>query len=58
MGEYTAQLVAEKRRYPADDLISQLIASEDEGDQLNQDEFMSMIPLLIFAGHETTSNLI
>ncbi|OYD07136.1 cytochrome P450 family protein [Paludifilum halophilum] len=57
-GEYTAQLVADKRQHPADDLISQLIAIEEEGDRLSEDELLSMITLLIFAGHETTSNLI
>ncbi|WP_238546072.1 cytochrome P450 [Tumebacillus flagellatus] len=56
-GEYNAQLVAEKRRNPADDLISQLIAIEEEGDRLDEAELLSMISLLIFAGHETTSNL-
>ncbi|CAM3120489.1 cytochrome P450 [Paenibacillus taichungensis] len=57
-GDYTAQLVAEKRKHPADDLISQLIAIEEEGDRLSEPELLSMITLLIFAGHETTSNLI
>lgn len=57
-GAYTAQLVAEKRRQPADDLISQLVAIEEEGDRLSEAELLSMITLLIFAGHETTSNLI
>ncbi len=57
-GEYTARLVADKRQHPADDLISQLIAIEEEGDRLNEAELLSMITLLIFVGHETTSNLI
>ncbi|WP_405083002.1 cytochrome P450 [Paenibacillus chitinolyticus] len=57
-GEYTAQLVADKRRRPADDLISRLIEMESEGDRLSEAELLSMITLLIFAGHETTSNLI
>lgn len=57
-GEYTARLVASKRQQPADDLISQLIAIEEEGDRLTETELVSMITLLIFAGHETTSNLI
>jgi len=56
--EYTAKLVEEKRKLPSDDLISQLIVIEEEGDRLNQDELISMITLLVFAGHETTSNLI
>ncbi|GHO45680.1 cytochrome P450 family protein [Ktedonospora formicarum] len=57
-GEYTAQLVAQKRKQPGDDLISQMIAIEEEGDRLSEAELFSMITLLIFAGHETTSNLI
>jgi cytochrome P450 len=57
-GEYAVRLVADKRRHPADDLISQLIAIEEEGDRLSEAELLSMITLLIFAGHETTSNLI
>jgi cytochrome P450 len=57
-GDYTARLVAEKRQQPADDLISQLIAIEEEGDRLSESELLSTITLLIFAGHETTANLI
>lgn len=56
--EYTAQLVAEKRLRPADDLISKLVAIVEGGDRLSEAELLSMITLLIFAGHETTSNLI
>ena len=56
--DYTAQLVADKRRHPQDDLISHLIQIEEEGDRLDESELLSMISLLIFAGHETTSNLI
>ncbi|MGR3779059.1 cytochrome P450 family protein [Bacillus paramycoides] len=57
-GEYIGQLVADKRKTPADDLISQLISIEEEGDRLSETELLSMISLLIFAGHETTANLI
>jgi cytochrome P450 len=55
---YIMQLVAEKRQHPQDDLISQLVQQEDEGDYLSEPELLSMVGLLIFAGHETTSNLI
>ena len=55
---YIVQLVAEKRQHPEDDLISQLIRLEEEGDHLSEPELLSMVGLLIFAGHETTSNLI
>jgi cytochrome P450 len=57
-GAYSARLVADKRQHPGDDLISQLITIEEEGDRLSETEMISMITLLIFAGHETTSNLI
>ena len=55
---YVVQLVAHKRQHPQDDLTSQLIQMEEEGDRLSEPELLSMISLLIFAGHETTSNLI
>lgn len=55
---YIVALVAEKRRHPQQDLISQLIHLEEEGDHLSEAELFSMVGLLIFAGHETTSNLI
>lgn len=56
--DYIRDLVAEKRRHPANDLISQLVQIEEEGDRLGEIELLSMIGLLILAGHETTSNLI
>lgn len=56
--DYLVQLIAEKRVHPHDDLISQLVQIEEAGDRLDEGELLSMIALLIFAGHETTSNLI
>ena len=56
--DYIVQLVAEKRQQPQEDLLSQLIQIEEEGDHLSEAELLSMAGLLIFAGHETTSNLI
>jgi cytochrome P450 len=55
---YVRELLAEKRRNPADDLLSALVAVRDEGDQLTEDELTSMVFLLLIAGHETTVNLI
>jgi len=57
-GDYIGQLVADKRHHPQEDLISQLVQIEEEGDRLNESELLSMVGLLIVAGHETTSNLI
>ena len=55
---YVSRLVAEKRQQPQDDLLSQLIAFEATGEKLSERELLSTVGLLIFAGHETTSNLI
>jgi cytochrome P450 len=44
-GEYTAHLVADKRQHPAEDLISQMIAIEAEGDRLSEAELLSTITL-------------
>lgn len=55
---YLRELVAEKRANPGDDLLSGLVQAEAEGDRLSEDELLSMMFLLIVAGHETTVNLI
>jgi cytochrome P450 len=47
-----------KRANPADDLLSALIAVEEEGDVLSEDELIDQVRLLYIAGHETTVNLI
>ena len=56
--QYFAQLIAERREHPGDDLISRLIAAEASGDVLSQGELISTCILLLVAGHETTVNLI
>ena len=43
---------------PGDDLLSGLLAVEDEGDTLSPEELISFLILLYVAGHETTVNLI
>jgi cytochrome P450 len=55
---YLRRLVAEKHANPDDDLLSGLVLAETEGDKLSENELLSMIFLLIVAGHETTVNLI
>jgi cytochrome P450 len=58
MTRYFQALMAARRREPADDLLSALIAARDEGDRLSENELLSMAFLLLVAGHETTVNLI
>jgi pimeloyl-[acyl-carrier protein] synthase len=56
---YLRGLIAERRAHPAGDLLTALIAAEDQGhQQLTEDELVSMCVLLLVAGHETTVNLI
>jgi len=55
---YIKSLLAEKRAHPGSDLTSGLIHAEEQGDALSEDELISMIFLLIVAGHVTTVNLI
>jgi cytochrome P450 family 107 subfamily K polypeptide 1 len=55
---YLRQLFEQKRRQPADDLTSQLVHAEEEGDKLDDEELLSMVFILIVAGHVTTVNLI
>ena len=51
---FLRDLIAAKRRSPADDLISALIAAEDEAGKLDGDEMISLLVLLLNAGHEAT----
>lgn len=46
--------VEERRKAPADDLITQLIAAESEGERLSTDELITTCILLLNAGHEAT----
>ncbi|SFE67797.1 cytochrome P450 family protein [Streptomyces mirabilis] len=55
---FLTRLLADKRKKPADDLLSDLIAVRDEGDRLTEDELMSLAFLILFAGYENTVQLI
>jgi cytochrome P450 len=58
MMAHIEDVLAWKREHPADDLLSGLLAAEDEGDRLSQVELLDQVILLYIAGHETTVNLI
>jgi cytochrome P450 PksS len=55
---YIRQLIALKRERPSDDLVTTLLSAHEAEDRLTNDELLSMIFLLLIAGHETTVNLI
>jgi cytochrome P450 len=56
LGEYTRQLIADRRSRPADDLITSLIAAEEAGDKLDEAELEMMVEAVIVGGTDTTRN--
>jgi cytochrome P450 len=58
MFEYIVDTIEWKRHNPADDLLSAMIAAEEDGDRLSTEELLDQVVLLYLAGHETTVNLI
>ena len=55
---YFRELIAARRARPADDLLSELIRAEDDGQHLSEQELIATCVLLLVAGHETTVSLI
>ncbi|KYF68787.1 cytochrome hydroxylase [Sorangium cellulosum] len=55
---YLGDLFERKRLAPADDMISQMVHAQEDGDTLSEEELLSMVFVLYFAGHVTTVNLI
>jgi cytochrome P450 len=58
MDAYFQRLFEERRQHPREDLVSRLVAIEDEGDRLSSSELLAAVALILGAGHETTTNLI
>lgn len=58
MRGYLAELIHRKRDDPGDDLISGLIRASDDGEHLTENEAAAMAFILLFAGFETTVNLV
>jgi cytochrome P450 len=55
---YVGEQLEARRAHPSDDLLSALLDAEEEGERLTHDELVAMVVQLLFAGHETTRNLI
>lgn len=58
MRDYLAGIIAARRRGPRDDLISELIAAEEGGDRLSEDELFAMCVALLVGGNNSTAHLI
>jgi len=56
--DYFRPLLAERRARPRDDLLSAMIAAEQDGERLEEVDLLALSSLLLVAGHETTTNLI
>jgi cytochrome P450 len=56
--DYVTEQIAARRAHPHDDLLTSLIDAEESGDRLSSDELVAMVVQLIFAGHETSQNLL
>jgi cytochrome P450 len=56
LDDYVDGMVAERRTSPTDDLISELIRAEDDGDRLSMDELRMLAGGLLMAGTDTTRN--
>jgi cytochrome P450 len=58
MVQHVDEAIEWKRSHPADDLLSAMIAAEEDGDRMTAEELQIQVILLYVAGHETTVNLI
>lgn len=56
--DYFRRAIAERRKSPRQDLLSALVAAEEQGSVLSEQELLSTCTALLFGGHETTTNLI
>lgn len=53
---YTRRLIAQRRDKPADDLLTDLIAAEESGDKLSEEELVMLVEAVIIGGTDTTRN--
>lgn len=56
LNEYTMQMISERRNDPREDLLTDLIAAEQDGDTLDADELIMMVNAVIIGGTDTTRN--
>jgi cytochrome P450 len=55
--DYVREVVALRRAEPGEDLVSDLIAEERDGENLSDDELVATVVLLLNAGHEASVNV-
>lgn len=55
---YVRTLVAQRRKFPGDDLVSALVSAEESGQRLTEEELVATILFMFSAGHSTTRDLV
>ena len=55
---YYADMLAQRRKSPTDDLTSALLSAEIDGDRLSDEEIIAFLFLMVVAGNETTTKLL
>ncbi|HVX17634.1 MAG TPA: cytochrome P450 [Acidimicrobiales bacterium] len=58
LASYYADLVADRRKHPHEDLTSALLDAELDGDRLSDDDVIGFLSLMVVAGNETTTKLL
>lgn len=58
LSDYFRGVIKNLRKHPQDNLLSSLVEAEEEGDKLTEEELIANCVLIMFAGNETTTNLI
>jgi cytochrome P450 len=58
MSVYLVETIGDRRKSPQNDLLTGLFEAEVEGDRLSHEEILAFFQLLMFAGQETTTNLL
>jgi hypothetical protein len=56
MADFFRALIGKRRAAPQGDLLTRLVHLEEDGERLSEDELVATCILLLFAGHETTTN--
>ncbi|GAC1312188.1 MAG: cytochrome P450 [Acidimicrobiales bacterium] len=56
LDDYVRDLISGRRSHPGDDLLSDLIAAEEQGDRLDTDEVVMLAEAVLMAGTDTTRN--
>jgi cytochrome P450 len=58
ISEFLRPIVRSRRQDPREDLITALVFAEENGKHLSEEEIIANVMLMVFAGHETTMNLL